>query len=70
MIISLHAQPVNPAPSLLDRWQSYKLGCALFAARQPFDACTDAEARRGWLNSLNAEAVAQLPVNSADRLGF
>lgn len=56
--------------SLLARWESYRYGADLYAAREPLSRCHNAESRRGWWDSLNAEALASLPANCVEKLGF
>lgn len=56
--------------SLLAQWESYKFGADLHRAGEPLERCLNAEQRRGWWDSVKAQAVATLPANSADRLGF
>lgn len=56
--------------SLLARWDQFRFGWDIFTAREPLTRCSTDEQRRGWLAALNAAAVATLPANCADRLGF
>lgn len=57
-------------PSIIQRWEQYRLGWDYATAKEPFTYCMSAECRRGYKDACKFEAVATLPVNSADRLGF
>lgn len=57
-------------PSIIQRWEQYKYGWDMHTAREPFTRCDSDEQRRGYLDACASEAVATLPVNSANRLGF
>lgn len=56
--------------SLTAQFESFKFGYDLFSAREPMARCRNSEQQRGWMAALRSEAVATLPANSADRLGF
>lgn len=56
--------------SLLAAWEQFRLGWDRHIAKQPITACTTLQQRRGYWAALNAEAAANLPATSADRLGF
>lgn len=57
-------------PSIMQRWEQYRLGWDYATAKEPYTHCRNAEQRRGYLDACKSEAVATLPANSADRLGF
>lgn len=56
--------------SLAAQFAAFQVGYDRFTAREPMSACRNSEQQRGWMAALRSEAVATLPANSADRLGF
>lgn len=72
LLVNLNTRIINPAPaqpSLLWRWEQFRFGCDLFAAREPLTACCNDEQRRGWLSACSVEAEAMTP-GYAQKVGW